>query len=151
MYQLKRTQFIPADLETCWHFFSNPNNLEKITPKSMGFVVRTQVPDVMYPGMMIGYYVRPLLGIRLKWVTEITHVKDGLFFVDEQRIGPYRLWHHEHHFKAVDHGVEMTDIVSYQLPFGWLGRLAHSLFVKKKLEHIFAYRVKRVEELFPNA
>lgn len=149
MYQIKRTQFISTDISSCWEFFCNPNNLEKITPKSMGFVVRTQVPDVMYPGMMIGYYVRPLLGIRLTWVTEITHVEHERFFVDEQRVGPYKLWHHEHHFTSVEGGVLMTDIVTYRLPAGIIGKWMHALFVKKKLEYIFDYRIKRVDELFP--
>jgi ligand-binding SRPBCC domain-containing protein len=151
MYQLKRTQFVNTDLETCWKFFSSPSNLQKITPDYMGFEVLTEVPDEMYEGLMISYTVRPLLGIPMNWVTEITHVKNHVFFVDEQRKGPYRMWHHEHHFKAVEGGVEMTDIVSYEVPFGIFGRIAHPLIVRKKLEEIFAYRFKVVDELFPLA
>ena len=148
MYQLKRTQFVKANIDTCWDFFSSPNNLSKITPSSMGFVVRTEVPEKMYEGLMIEYTVKPLLGIPMRWVTEIKTVRDNVFFVDEQRVGPYTIWHHEHHFKDLGDSVEMTDIVSYQLPLGVLGRLMHSLFVRKKLESIFAYRFEVVEKLF---
>ena len=148
MYQLKRTQFVKTDLETCWKFFSAPANLSKITPKYMGFDVLTDVPEEMYEGLMISYTVRPLLGIPMNWITEITHVKDKTYFVDEQRKGPYKIWHHEHHFREVEGGVEMTDIVSYEIPFGPLGRIAHPIIVRKKLEEIFAYRFKVVEEIF---
>ena len=148
MYQLKRTQFVKTDLATCWDFFSSPNNLNKITPKEMGFDVLTEGVENMYEGLMIEYKVRPLLNIPLRWITEITHVKYQEYFVDEQRKGPYKIWHHEHHFKEVQGGVEMTDIVSYELPFGILGKMAHPLVVKKKLDQIFAYRFKIVDELF---
>ena len=148
MYQLKRTQFVKTDLATCWDFFSSPNNLNKITPKEMGFDVLTEGVENMYEGLMIEYKVRPLLNIPLRWITEITHVKYQEYFVDEQRKGPYKLWHHEHHFKEVQGGVEMTDIVSYELPFGILGKMVHPLVVKKKLDQIFAYRFKIVDEVF---
>jgi ligand-binding SRPBCC domain-containing protein len=148
MYQLKTKQFIPTDLKTCWDFFSSPQNLSTITPESMGFEVLVDLPDEMYAGLMIEYRVRPLLGIPLKWITEISHVDHLKFFVDEQRKGPYRIWHHEHHFKEVDGGVEMTDIVSYELPLGILGKIAHPLIVKNKLNEIFNYRFKKVEEIF---
>ena len=148
MYQLKRTQFVKTDLATCWDFFSSPNNLNKITPKEMGFDVLTEGVENMYEGLMIEYKVRPVLNIPLRWITEITHVKYQQYFVDEQRKGPYKIWHHEHHFKEVQGGVEMTDIVSYELPFGILGKMVHPLVVKKKLDQIFAYRFKVVDELF---
>lgn len=148
LYQLKRKQIIRTDLDTCWEFFSRPENLKNITPESMGFEVLTEVPDKMYSGMFIAYIVRPLLGIPMRWVTEITHIEDKSFFVDEQRMGPYKIWHHEHHFKAVDGGVEMIDIVSYSIPFGWIGRIANSLLVRKKIEAIFDYRYKVVESYF---
>jgi ligand-binding SRPBCC domain-containing protein len=114
----------------------------------MGFDVLTEVPEQMYEGLMISYTVRPLFGLPMNWITEITHVKDKLYFVDEQRKGPYKIWHHEHHFKEVEGGVEMTDIVSYEIPFGILGKLAHPLIVQKKLEEIFAHRFKVVDEIF---
>ena len=148
MYQLKRTQFIKTDLKTAWDFFSSPGNLKKITPQYMGFDVRTELPEKMYEGLMIEYTVKPLLGIPMNWITEIKTVKDLHFFVDEQRKGPYKIWHHEHHFKVKDGGVEMTDIVSYELPLGILGRVMHPFVVQKKLEEIFDFRFKAVEELF---
>lgn len=148
MYQLKRTQFVKTDLQTCWDFFSSPKNLKVITPDYMGFDVLVDVPEKMYEGLMIEYIVKPLLGIPMKWVTEIKYVHDKEFFVDEQRKGPYKIWHHEHHFKEVEGGVEMTDIVSYEIPFGVLGKIAHPILVKRKLEEIFDYRFRKVEEIF---
>jgi ligand-binding SRPBCC domain-containing protein len=148
MYQLKSKQFVKTDMATCWDFFSDPKNLSKITPQSMGFIVRTELPDKMYEGLMIEYTVRPILGIPMNWITEIKTVKNHSFFVDEQRKGPYRIWHHEHHFKEVEGGVEMTDIVSYELPLGFLGRLMHPILVKNKLKEIFDYRRQKVDELF---
>ena len=146
MYQLKRTQFIKTDLKTAWDFFSSPVNLKKITPDYMGFDVKTELPEKMYEGLMIEYTVKPLLGIPMNWITEIKTVKDLEFFVDEQRKGPYKIWHHEHHFKEIDGGVEMTDIVSYELPLGILGRIMHHFVVQKKLEEIFDFRFKAVEQ-----
>ena len=148
MYQLKTIQIIPTDLETCWNFFSSPKNLKIITPEYMGFEVLFEIPEKMYAGLMIEYEVKPLLGIPMKWITEITHVDEMKFFVDEQRKGPYRIWHHEHHFKQVEKGIEMTDIVSYEIPFGVLGKIAQPLIVKNKLNQIFDYRFQKVEELF---
>ena len=148
MYQLKTKQFVKTDMATCWDFFSDPKNLSNITHQSMGFIVRTELPDKMYEGLMIEYTVRPMLGIPMNWITEIKTVKNHSFFVDEQRKGPYRIWHHEHHFKEVDGGVEMTDIVSYELPLGFLGRLMHPILVKNKLKEIFDYRRQKVDELF---
>jgi ligand-binding SRPBCC domain-containing protein len=148
MHQFIRKQFVKTDLQTCWDFFSSPANLKRITPSYMGFDVKTEVPTQMYEGLIIAYTVKPLLGIPVEWVTEITHVKDKLFFVDEQRKGPYTMWHHEHHFKEVEGGVEMTDIVSYIIPLGFLGKLVEPFLVKPKLEEIFAYRFKIVEEVF---
>lgn len=151
MYQIKRTQFIPTSIDTCWEFFSSPNNLSVITPEYMRFNVLTDVPTKMYEGLMIAYKVSPVLGIPLNWVTEIKYVHDLQFFVDEQRTGPYKMWHHEHHFKVVEGGVEMTDIVSYELPLGFLGRFAHWLFVRKQLEGIFDFRFQKVTEIFGEA
>ncbi len=148
MYQLKRKQLVKTDLQTCWDFFSSPKNLSVITPEKMKFTVLTEQPETMYEGLMIAYKVSPVLGIPLGWITEIKTVKEGLFFVDEQRKGPYSIWHHEHHFEAVEGGVLMTDIVTYTLPLGFLGKFAHWLFVRKQLETIFEYRFKKVEELF---
>jgi ligand-binding SRPBCC domain-containing protein len=148
MYQLIRKQIVHTDLETCWDFFSNPSNLKLITPEYMGFDVKTETPKEMYEGLIIAYKVSPLLSIPMEWVTEITHVRDKSFFVDEQRVGPYKLWHHEHHFKELEGGVEMIDIVSYQPPFGILGKLVHPFIIRPKLEQIFAYRIQKVNSIF---
>ena len=155
MYTLQSEQKIPASIETVWDFISSPANLKRITPKHMGFDILTPgLPEKMYPGMIIAYHVSPLLGIRMKWVTEITHVDEKNYFVDEQRIGPYRMWHHEHHLEAIPGGVLMRDKVSYQPPFGILGDIAQALFIKKQLDGIFAYREKKIIEyfgVFPNS
>ncbi len=135
------------DLDTVWDFISQPENLEKITPDNMGFDILTpDLPDVMYPGMIIEYRVRPVAGIPLTWVTEITQVRDREYFVDEQRVGPYSMWHHEHRLEPIDGGVLMEDIVSYCPPLGILGQLAHALFIRRQLEGIFAYREKALVE-----
>lgn len=148
MYQLIEKTFIKSDIQTVWDFFSSPNNLKKITPAHMGFDIITGGEGHMYPGHIISYKVKPLFGIPMLWVTEITHVSEKEFFVDEQRIGPYKMWHHEHHFVQVDGGVEMTDIVSYALPFGLLGTLAHKLLVRRKVEGIFKFRQKVITRYF---
>ncbi len=149
VHTLERTQIIRASLTTAWDFFSSPRNLEKITPPALGFKILSELPETMYPGMMIHYRVRPLLGIPVIWVTEITHVEDQRFFVDEQRVGPYRMWHHEHHFRELGDGrIEMHDRVTYQLPFGWLSEPIHALIVKPQLQSIFGYREKVVSEMF---
>ena len=128
---------------------SSPLNLSRITPSYLGFeIISKPDKEEMYAGQIIEYYVRPLWGIKLHWVTEITHVKEKEFFVDEQRIGPYRFWHHQHHLKEVEGGVMMEDILHYQLPFGLLGTIANTLFVKKKIETIFEFRREKVNELF---
>ena len=148
-YQLKTEQKIPATVMEAWDFISSPANLKQITPEHMGFDITTPgLPEKMYPGMIISYKVSPLVGIRMTWVTEITHVQEGKYFVDEQRIGPYKLWHHEHFLEPVDGGVLMKDIVSYQPPLGFLGAIANFLFIKKQLRNIFDYRFKAVEMKF---
>lgn len=149
-YQLKRKQFIPARLDEVWDFMSKPENLKKITPTYMGFDITAKSREgKMYPGMMISYMVRPVFQIPTTWVTEITKVKENEYFIDEQRIGPYRLWHHEHHLEAQDGGVLMTDIVSYAPPFGILGRMANTFLIRRKLKAIFDYRVAALEKYFP--
>lgn len=148
-YCIKRTQFIPISLDEAWEFFSHPANLQKITPAHMNFrVLNNSFSDTMYAGQIITYKVSPIAGVPLFWMTEITHVVDKQYFVDEQRFGPYALWHHTHRFKLVAGGVEMTDIVHYKLPLGPLGQFAHWLFVKKQVEEIFNYRKVAVEKLF---
>ena len=148
-YQLKQIQKIPASLEVVWEFISSPTNLKKITPPHMGFEVTSDNgSSKMYEGMIISYKVSPLLGIKLDWMTEITHIKELSYFVDEQRIGPYKLWHHQHKISAIEGGVLMEDIVTYQPPFGLLGALANRLFIKSQLNQIFEYRNIAIEKQF---
>jgi ligand-binding SRPBCC domain-containing protein len=149
-FHLRFKQSIPISLEEAWDFFSSPLNLAKITPKEMSFTVTSKLSptDKMYAGMIITYKVSPIRGIKLNWMTEITHVKEHEYFVDEQRFGPYQFWHHQHHFKAIQGGVEMNDILTYGLPIGILGRVANGIFVANKLQKIFKFREKKVEEFF---
>lgn len=148
-YSLKAIQNIPVSLDKAWAFFSNPANLQAITPASMSFqIISKHHGDKMYAGQLIEYKVKPVLGIPVYWMTEITHVVENSYFIDEQRFGPYQLWHHQHHFKEIEGGVEMTDIVHYRNPFGILGNMANALFVRKQLKTIFDYRFGKVEELF---
>lgn len=149
VYSFKTIQKIPIAIDTAWDFFSNPANLQAITPASLNFrIISLHHGEKMYPGQIIEYKVSPIPGIPVYWMTEITQVDDKRFFIDEQRFGPYSLWHHQHHFREIEGGVEMTDIVHYKIPFWFLGDLANSLFVKKQLKSIFGYRYKRIEELF---
>jgi len=150
VYTIERTQKLPISLEQAWDFFSLPANLKKITPESMGFDIQSssQFLGKIYAGQIICYIVRPVLGIPMFWMTEITQVVPGSYFIDEQRIGPYALWHHQHHFKAVPGGVDVIDLVHYRIPLGVLGRLAHWMFVKGQLESIFNYRWNILETMF---
>jgi len=143
-------QKLPISLEEAWTFFSSPLNLAKITPHSMRFVVTLDYTEntKMYEGMIITYKVSPLLGIKLDWMTEITTVKDHEYFIDEQRFGPFKFWHHEHHFKAIDGGVLMIDRLSYGMPFGILGTIANALVVENQTKGIFDYREIAVEKMF---
>ncbi len=140
---------LPISLTSAWNFFSNPENLNKITPAEMNFVIHTDLKNKnMYEGMFINYTVSPLLNLPMHWTTEITYIKPNEYFVDEQRNGPYRIWHHEHHFKEIAGGVEMRDILNYALPFGYLGHLANQFFIDKKIESIFAYRSAVLKSMF---
>jgi len=152
VYTLKRTQRLPIALDAAWEFFSSLANLKEITPSHLGFHIKSDPEWLgkMYPGQIISYTVSPLLGIPLFWMTEITHVQEGAYFVDEQRVGPYALWHHQHHFKTIPGGVEMTDLVHYRLPLGILGRFAHFLFVGRQLKQIFDYRCQVLSQRFGN-
>ncbi len=139
---------MPLTLQKAWDFFSKPANLKDITPANMGFIIRSRYHgEQMYPGQIIEYTVKPLLGIPFYWMTEITHVAEGKYFIDEQRFGPYSLWHHQHHFKQIPGGVEMTDIVHYKIPFWFLGDIANALLVRNELKKIFDFRRQKVEEL----
>jgi ligand-binding SRPBCC domain-containing protein len=149
-YALKFDQKIPVSVNEAWDFFSSPLNLSKITPARMKFVITSDyTPQTkMYAGMIITYKVSPLLGISLNWVTEITHVQEKQYFVDEQRFGPYSLWHHQHHFKEIEGGVHMTDLLHYAIPYGFIGRATNKLVIGKQLQTIFSYREKAIEQIF---
>jgi len=149
VYSLKAVQRIPLDPDAAWTFFSNPVNLTSITPKEMSFkIISLHHGKEMYAGQIIEYKLRPVLNLPVYWMTEITHVDDKKYFVDEQRFGPFGLWHHQHHFEAIEGGVEMTDIIHYKLPLWFLGDIANSLFVKKRLKRVFAFRFSKIEKLF---
>ena len=148
IYRLHQKQNLPITKQEAWNFLSDPKNLKVITPDYMGFHILSGADRPMFAGQIIQYIVTPVLGIKTKWVTEITHVIDGEYFVDEQRFGPYSLWHHKHFIKEIDGGVEMEDIIDYKVPMGFLGQLVHPILVKPKLKEIFDYRTKKLEELF---
>ncbi len=149
-YKLNTTQKLPISIDEAWDFFSSPLNLKEITPKEMGFDITSahNPNEKAYAGQIITYLLTPLLGIPIKWMTEITHVKDNDYFVDEQRFGPYALWHHTHKFKEIPGGIEMFDTVHYALPYGVIGQLLHAILVKKKLEKIFEYRFEVLKNKF---
>jgi len=148
-YQFTQEQKIPATIDDVWNFISSPANLKEITPDYMGFqITSVGTAEKMYPGMIISYLVSPLFGIKTPWVTEITHVSDKKYFVDEQRMGPYKMWHHQHFIEPCAEGVIMKDIVSYIPPLGFLGQIANTIIIKNKLKEIFAYRTKAVEAKF---
>ena len=146
IYNLKKTQLLPLSLSDAWDFFSSPANLAELTPDHLGFnIISLHHGEKMYAGQIIEYTVKPVLGIPLYWMTEITHVKHQKYFIDEQRYGPYELWHHQHHFKATENGVEMTDIIHYKLPLWFLGDIANALFVKDQLTTILITGLKKLK------
>ena len=148
IYTKQSVQNLPITLNEAWDFLSDPKNLKTITPEYMGFIIESGADRPMFPGQIIQYIVTPVMGIKTKWVTEITHVDNKRYFVDEQRFGPYALWHHKHFIKEIPGGVEMEDIIDYKVPMGWLGQLVHPIIVKPKLDEIFEYRRKKLIELF---
>jgi ligand-binding SRPBCC domain-containing protein len=149
VYTYRNTQKIPSTVEKVWDFISSPRNLKLITPEYMGFdVISKELPEKMYAGMMISYLVSPVLGIKTLWVTEITHVNELSYFVDEQRVGPYKMWHHQHLIQPIENGVLMTDIVDYQPPLGFVGAIANHVVIRHKLEEIFSFRTGKLVEYF---
>jgi ligand-binding SRPBCC domain-containing protein len=149
-YRIETSQLVNASMDEVWDFISSPKNLKHITPEQMGFDILTpNLPDKMYPGMMIEYSVKPLFGIKMKWLTEITQVKHHEYFVDEQRSGPYSMWHHEHHIKQTEKGVLMTDIIHYIPPMGFIGAIANEVMIKSQLKSIFDFRTVAVNKRFP--
>jgi ligand-binding SRPBCC domain-containing protein len=148
-YQIVKKQKVNASIDEIWDFISSPANLKEITPDYMGFDITSKaLQEKMYPGMIITYVVTPVLGIKTDWMTEITQVREKEFFIDEQRIGPYSLWHHQHHIEPIENGVLMTDIVTYAPPFGFLGAIANTLMIKGKLKEIFDFRFQAVTKKY---
>jgi ligand-binding SRPBCC domain-containing protein len=151
IYTLQTEQTVNLSIAAAWDFFSSPKNLQKLTPSHMGFTITSTVGEKLYPGQIITYKINILPGIKSSWVSEITQVKDQHFFIDEQRFGPYAMWHHEHWFESVaDDKTIVKDRISYKLPLGPLGHLAQELFVKKQLKQIFNYRFTALTSLFNN-
>jgi ligand-binding SRPBCC domain-containing protein len=146
-YKLKRIQSLPIGIQEAWDFFSTPENLKRITPEKMNFEIMHRTGDELFEGQVIRYKIKIPPGVRVRWVSEITHVNKPHHFVDEQLSGPYALWHHEHHFKEIEEGVEVTDEVTYAIPLGWIGRLANVIFVKRELNAIFDYRHSMLRKL----
>ena len=148
IYTKSSKQNLPISIQEAWEFLSNPKNLKTITPDYMGFIIESGADRPMFPGQIIEYIVTPVMGIKTKWVTEITHVQELRYFVDEQRFGPYSLWHHKHFLKEIPGGVEMEDVIHYKIPMGFSGQLVHPILVKPKLDEIFDYRRKKLIDLF---
>ena len=148
IHNFSKIQIINTTIDKAWDFFSNPANLSKITPPSMNFEITSQLPDKIYPGLIIIYKVSPLPFFRVNWVTEIRQAVEKKYFIDEQRFGPYKFWYHIHLFRPSANGLEMEDIVYYGLPFGYIGNLLGSAIVRRQLNYIFDYREKQIEKLF---
>ncbi len=148
IYRFEANQILPMNISDAWTFFSNPNNLSLITPPQLNFKIKTKLNEKIYAGMIIDYTVSPVLKFPLTWVTEITHVNEPIMFIDEQRFGPYKFWHHEHKFKQTNRGVGMSDIVTYALYGGITANVINDFIVKKKLREIFDYRRKIIEQKF---
>jgi ligand-binding SRPBCC domain-containing protein len=146
--RLHATCVLAGSLPEAWDFFSDPRNLERITPPALSMRITSGIPRQMHPGMLVTYTIRIFPGIPARWVTEITHVAKPRLFVDEQRFGPYRFWHHQHHFREVEGGTEVEDIVHYALPFGPAGRMFGGRFVRRQLTEIFSFRRRILEETF---
>ena len=144
------SQKLPISLDDAWDFLSSPNNLKLITPESMNFKIIDWDKKKAYPGQIIQYTVSPVLGIKIKWVTEITQVIRNSYFIDEQRFGPYSFWHHKHFIKEIDNGILMDDVIHYKIPFGLIGKILNKIYVQNKLDKIFKYRENKLNEIFGN-
>lgn len=148
LYQLHTQQFLPTNIQDAWSFFSQPGNLNKITPDSMNFDIKSHIEAEMYEGMVIAYKIQPFPLTKLSWITEITHVNEPHLFIDEQRFGPYQFWHHEHHFHEQAEGILMEDLLHYKMPYGFIGEMIHTLQVKNQVQGIFTYRFQKLSEIF---
>lgn len=150
LHSLRASQVLPIPVSEAWDFFSDPRNLSAITPAWLNFTITSEIPERVYAGLIITYRITPLFGVPSRWVTEITHVREPYYFVDEQRFGPYRFWHHQHHFREIDGGTLAEDSVHYALPFGAAGRVVNRLLIARRLKEIFAYRRRILAVRFPS-
>ena len=151
LYTLYAKQTVDKEIDFLWDFFSKPSNLNKLTPEDVQFKIISGESDDFYEGKIISYKIKPFKLVALNWVTEISQVKEGSYFIDNQIFGPYKMWHHEHHFKRNDNGTtEIIDKVKYKVPFYIIGGLIHKIFIKRKLFNIFNFRQKKINELFNN-
>ncbi len=148
IHKLIVTQTLPISLDEAWLFFSSPKNLNELTPEDMSFEILSGADEKAYAGQIITYRIRPIMNVPMTWVTEITHCVERKYFIDVQRFGPYKFWHHQHHFTEIPEGVVMTDILHYALPFGWIGRLLGWLFIHRKVQSIFDFREEKLHSLF---
>jgi len=150
LFTVARSQKIGLEIEKAWEFFRNPSNLKEITPDHLGFeITKDDLTEEIYQGLIISYRVKPILGLPMNWITEITEVSRPFSFIDEQRFGPYKFWHHRHTFQSIPGGTLIIDEVNYGLPLGMLGRLMNSILVKHQLKKIFDYRFEFLEQKFP--
>lgn len=151
LYTLYAKQTVDKDISILWDFFTKPSNLNKLTPEDVHFKIKSGDSDDFYEGKIISYKIKPFKLASLNWITEISKVKEGSYFIDNQISGPYKIWHHEHHFKINDNGTtEIIDKVKYKVPFYILGRVIHKIFLRRKLFNIFMFRQKKINELFNN-
>ena len=148
IFRLEKSIKLPITIEECWEFFSSPRNLKIITPDYMGFNIIDREKTKMYSGQIIKYNVTPIFGINMKWVTEISHVKEYKFFVDEQRFGPYKFWHHKHFFDEVEGGMRCRDEIHYLPPALILNPIVNALSIAPKLKEIFDYRTQVLIDTF---
>ncbi len=148
IYKLEAKQILPIGKTECWKFFSDPKNLQSITPPDMNFEIKSDLPEKVYPGQIIIYRIKIFPGIKISWITEITEVIEEDFFIDEQRFGPYKFWHHQHRFREIPGGIEVHDLVHYAVPFGKIGRIIHRMIISEKLSRIFQYRRKILDTKF---
>lgn len=149
LHVFTHSQVVPAPLEECWRFFANPRNLARLIPPELEFTTASDAPTEIRPGLLLAHRVRLQFGFAVNWLTEITHVSPPDYFIDEQRLGPFRLWHHEHHFRAIDGAhTELRDLVQYVVPCGWLGELVHPWIVVPQLRHLWDFRENTIAEIF---
>lgn len=148
VHRIEVDQKLPIGLDEAWEFFSTPKNLDLITPPDMSFEILSGADSKAYAGQLIRYNIKPLFNISMNWITEITQCVDRAYFIDEQRFGPYKFWHHQHHFKEVEGGVKMKDILHYGIPLGFFGEIMGDILIHKKVQHIFNYREQKLNEIF---